>query len=223
MAAAGHQSLRIGDVAPDFASDSSKGEIKFHEWKKDSWAILFSHPRDYTPVCTTELGQLAKNMPEFEKRGVKVAGLSVDSAESHKGWVSDIEDTQQTKVDYPIIADPERKIANLYGMLDQTELSETGMPLTVRAVFFIDPNNKIRLMLIYPATCGRNFDEILRVIDSMQLTDKHSVTTPANWKQGNDLIVAPSVSTDDAKAKFGDVNVIRPYLRTIKADQLPSN
>jgi len=214
--------LRIGDIVPDFsASASVVGKINWHEYINGHWGILFAHPADFTPVCTTELGTVAKMLPEFEKRGVKVAGLSVDAVDSHDKWIEDINETQNTKVTYPIIADSDRSIAVKYGMLDQTELEKkTGLPLTVRSVFVIDPNKKIRLILTYPASCGRNFDEILRVVDSLQLTDKSKVTTPANWKKGDDVIIAPSVGNDDAKKLFGEFTTHRPYLRTVKMDQV---
>jgi len=213
---------RIGDITPDFTvAASTGGDLNWHEYISGSWGILFSHPADFTPVCTTELGTVAKLIPEFEKRGVKVAGLSVDSIERHDGWIKDINETQNTEVKYPIFADKDRTVAVKYGMLDQTELDkQTGLPLTVRSVFVVDPNKKIRLILTYPASCGRNFDEILRVVDSLQLTDKNKVTTPANWKKGDDVIVAPSVSNEDATKLFGDFKTIKPYLRTVKWDQI---
>jgi alkyl hydroperoxide reductase subunit AhpC len=202
--------LRLGDTAPDFEAETTTGKIHFHEWLGDSWGILFSHPKDFTPVCTTELGYVGKLQPEFAKRNVKTIGLSVDPVASHKSWVSDIEETQGTKVNFPIIADPERKVANLYGMMHPAH----DEVYTVRTVFVIDPKKKIRLMITYPQTAGRNFDEILRVIDSLQLTDKHSVATPVNWKQGEDVIIVPSVSDEAAKAKFpGGWKTLKPYLR----------
>jgi alkyl hydroperoxide reductase subunit AhpC len=202
-------SPRLGDTAPDFEADTTQGKIHFHDWIGDSWAILFSHPKDFTPVCTTELGYVGKLLPEFKKRNVKVIGLSVDPVDSHSGWVKDIEETQNTKVDYPIIADPERKVAGLYGMMHPAH----DEVFTVRTVFVIDPKKKIRLMITYPQTCGRNFDEILRVIDSMQLTDKHSVATPVNWKQGEDVIITTAVSNEDAEKRFPGYRTIKPYLR----------
>jgi alkyl hydroperoxide reductase subunit AhpC len=202
-------SPRLGDTAPDFEADTTQGTIHFHDWIGDSWAILFSHPKDFTPVCTTELGYVGKLLPEFKKRNVKVIGLSVDPVDSHSGWVKDIEETQNTKVDYPIIADPERKVAGLYGMMHPAH----DEVFTVRTVFVIDPKKKIRLMITYPQTCGRNFDEILRVIDSMQLTDKHSVATPVNWKQGEDVIITTAVSNEDAEKRFPGYRTIKPYLR----------
>jgi alkyl hydroperoxide reductase subunit AhpC len=200
---------RLGDTAPDFEAETTQGKIRFHDWIGDSWAVLFSHPKDFTPVCTTELGYVGKLLPEFRKRNVKVIGLSVDPVDSHSGWVKDIEETQSTKVDYPIIADPERKVAGLYGMMHPAH----DEVFTVRTVFVIDPKKKVRLMITYPQTCGRNFDEILRVIDSLQLTDKHSVATPVNWKQGEDVIITTAVSNEDAEKKFPGYRTIKPYLR----------
>jgi len=203
-------SLQLGDVVPDFTQDSSEGTLSFHEWAGDSWVVLFSHPADYTPVCTTELGTVAKLKPEFDKRNVKVLALSVDNADSHRGWISDINETQHTTVNYPIVADPDRKVADLYGMIHPNALNN----LTVRSVFIIDPNKKLRLTLTYPASTGRNFDEILRVIDSLQLTEYHQVATPANWKDGDDVVVVPSISTEDAYVKFPKgLEVVKPYLR----------
>jgi thioredoxin-dependent peroxiredoxin len=202
--------LQLGDVVPDFTQDSSVGTISFHEWAGDSWVVLFSHPADYTPVCTTELGTVAKLKPEFEKRNVKVIALSVDDAESHRGWINDINETQNTTVSYPIIADGDRKVSDLYGMIHPNSLNS----LTVRTVFIIDPSKKLRLSLTYPASAGRNFDEILRVIDSLQLTDNYSVATPANWKDGDDVVVVPSIPTEEARAKFPKgVEEVKPYLR----------
>ncbi|MCA9729163.1 MAG: peroxiredoxin [Candidatus Eisenbacteria bacterium] len=202
--------LRLGDTAPDFQADSTEGPVSFHEWIGDSWCILFSHPADYTPVCTTELGYVAKLQPEFRKREVKTIGLSIDPVDSHRGWIADIEDTQDTKVTYPILADPEKKVANLYGMIHPNH----DQVFTVRTVFVIDPKKKIRLMITYPQTTGRNFDEILRVVDSMQLTDKHRVATPVNWKHGDEVIIVPAVSDDEAKGKFPEGwKTLRPYLR----------
>ena len=202
--------LRLGDIAPDFEADTSQGHIKFHEWAGDSWVVLFSHPKDFTPVCTTELGYTAKLVPEFQKRNVKVLALSIDPVESHKGWLSDIEETQGHKVTFPIIADPDKKVANLYGMIHPNH----DQVYTVRTVFVIDPSKKVRLMITYPQTTGRNFDEILRVIDSMQLTDKFTVATPVNWKSGEDVIIVPAVSDDDAAKKFPKgFRKIKSYLR----------
>ena len=202
--------LRLGDIAPDFESETSAGKIQFHQWIGGSWCILFSHPKDFTPVCTTELGYMAKIKPEFDKRNVKILGVSVDTPESHKGWIKDIEETQSANVTYPIVADPQRKVANLYGMMHPAH----DEVYTVRTVFVIDPNKKVRLMITYPQTCGRNFDEILRVIDSLQLTDKFSVATPVNWRKGQDVIIVPSLSDEDAKKKFPKGwKALKPYLR----------
>ena len=202
--------LRLGDTAPDFEADTTQGHIRFNDWLGDSWGVLFSHPKDFTPVCTTELGYMAKLGPEFAKRNVKVLGLSVDKVDNHKGWVKDIEETQGSRLSYPIIADPERKVANLYGMMHPAH----DEVYTVRTVFVIDPKKKVRLTITYPQTTGRNFDEILRVIDSMQLTDKFSVATPVNWKSGEDVIIVPSVSDEDAKKKFPQGwKALKPYLR----------
>jgi alkyl hydroperoxide reductase subunit AhpC len=203
-------SIRLGDTAPDFTSDSTEGTITFHEWLGDSWGVLFSHPADYTPVCTTELGTVAKLKSEFEARDVKVVGLSVDSVEDHKGWINDINETQNTEMNFPLIADPDREVANSYDMIHPNALDN----LTVRSVFVIGPDKKIKLMLTYPASTGRNFDELLRVIDSLQLTAQHSVATPANWKDGDDCIVVPALSDDEAKEKFPKgFTAIKPYLR----------
>ena len=203
--------LRLGDVAPDFEQQSSEGLIHFHEWIGSKWVILFSHPKDFTPVCTTELGAVAKLKPELDKRNVKAIALSVDDVDSHKRWVSDIEETQSTKLNFPILADSDRKVANLYGMI-HPDANDT---LTVRSVFVIDPQKKIRLTLTYPASTGRNFDEILRVIDSLQLTDSHSVATPANWKDGDPVVIVPSLQDPEVlKAKFSKGwDAVRPYLR----------
>jgi len=203
--------LRLGDTAPDFEADSSAGRIKFHEWAGDSWIVLFSHPKDFTPVCTTELGAVGNLSGEFKKRNVKALALSVDPVESHKGWIGDIEETQNCKIDFPIIADPDRKVANLYGMVHPAN----DEVYTVRTVFVIDPKKKVRLMIVYPQTTGRNFNEILRVIDSMQLTDQYKVATPANWQQGQDVIIVPAVSDADAEKTFPKgFRKIKPYLRT---------
>jgi len=203
--------LRLGDTAPDFTQESTEGTIRFHEWLGDSWGVLFSHPKDYTPVCTTELGATAKLKAEFDKRRVKVLAVSVDPVESHRGWVGDIEETQGCAVNFPILADPDRKVADLYDMI-HPNANDT---LTVRSVFVIDPKKKVRLILTYPASTGRNFDEILRVIDSLQLTDSHSVATPANWKQGGDVIIAPSLQDPELiKQKFPKgFKAVKPYLR----------
>ena len=202
--------LQLGDIAPDFEADSTVGKIKFHSWLGDSWGVLFSHPKDFTPVCTTELGATAKLKGEFEKRGVKVIGLSVDSVDDHLAWKRDIEQTSGAKVEFPMIADPELKVANLYGMIHPNASDR----FTVRSVFVIDPKKKVRLTLNYPASAGRNFDEILRVVDSLQLTDQFKVATPVNWKQGQDVIIVPSVSNDDARKLFpGGWKEVKPYLR----------
>lgn len=205
--------LQLNDTAPDFTQDSTEGPLHFYEWAGDSWVVLFSHPKDYTPVCTTELGVVARLKPEFDKRNVKVIGLSVDPADSHKGWSKDIEETQGAALNFPLIADHDRKVSDLYGMI-HPNASDT---MTVRSVFVIDPNRKVRLTLTYPASTGRNFDELLRVIDSLQLTDRHKVATPANWKQGDDCIIVPSVSNEQAKELFpGGWTEHKPYLRTVK-------
>jgi thioredoxin-dependent peroxiredoxin len=208
--------LQLGDIAPDFEADSTVGKIKFHAWLGDSWGVLFSHPKDFTPVCTTELGATAKLKGEFEKRGVKVIGLSVDSVDDHLAWKRDIEQTSGARVEFPMIADPELKVANLYGMIHPNASDR----FTVRSVFVIDPKKKVRLTLNYPASAGRNFDEILRVIDSLQLTDKFKVATPVNWKQGQDVIIVPSVSNDDARKLFpGGWKEVTPYLRVTPQPQ----
>ncbi len=214
--------LSINDVAPDFEADTTEGKIKFHEWIGDGWAVLFSHPKDFTPVCTTELGYVAKMKPEFDKRGVKVIGLSVDSVESHKRWSKDIEETQGTALNYPLIGDPELKVAKLYGMLPAStsggaEGRTAADNATVRSVLVIGPDKKVKLSISYPMTTGRNFDEVLRVIDSMQLTAKHKVATPVNWKNGEDVIIAGSVSDEDAKKVYPDGwKAPKPYLRIVK-------
>jgi len=202
--------LQLGDIVPDFKQQSSMGEISFHEWAGDSWVILFSHPADYTPVCTTELGEVARLKPEFDKRNVKVLALSVDDAESHQGWINDINETQSCSVNYPILADGDRKVSDLYGMIHPNSLNN----LTVRSVFVIDPQKKLRLTLTYPASTGRNFPELLRVIDSLQLTDNYQVATPVNWKEGDDVVVVPTIPTEEAKKKFPKgVTEVKPYLR----------
>jgi alkyl hydroperoxide reductase subunit AhpC len=202
--------IRIGDTAPDFTAETNQGPISFHEWIGDSWAVLFSHPKDFTPVCTTELGEVARIKPEFDKRGVKVIGLSVDPADSHSKWAEDIEETQGTALNFPLIADPDRKVADLYDMI-HPNASDT---FTVRSVFVIGPDKKVKLTLTYPASCGRNFDEIIRVIDSLQLTSKFSVATPVNWKDGDDVIIVPAVSDEEAKTKFpAGWKALKPYLR----------
>src|SRR5436190_2927153 len=202
-------SIMLGSIAPDFTQESTEGTIKFHEWIGDSWAVLFSHPRDFTPVCTTELGAVAKLKSEFDKRNVKVIAVSVDDVASHKKWIGDIEETQHTKINFPILGDADRKVSTLYGMI-HPEASDT---LTVRSVFVIDPKKKVRLMLTYPASTGRNFAELLRVIDSLQLTDHHSVATPANWVEGQDVVIVPSLQDPEIlKQKFPKGwNAVRPY------------
>jgi alkyl hydroperoxide reductase subunit AhpC len=211
--------LRIGDTAPDFQADTTEGRIDFHQWIGDKWAVLFSHPKDFTPVCTTELGTMAKLKSEFDRRNVKIIGLSVDPVDDHKRWAKDIEETQGTAPNYPMIGDPELKVAKLYDMLPAEVTGEArgrtaANNATVRTVFVIGPDKKIKLMLFYPMTTGRNFDELLRVLDSIQLTAKHKVATPANWKQGQDVIIAGSVSDDDAKKLFPKGwKSPKPYLR----------
>lgn len=214
--------LRINDPAPDFKAQTTQGPLHFHEWIGDGWAILFSHPKDYTPVCTTELGYMAKLKPEFEKRNCKVIGLSIDPVESHAGWAKDIEETQGTAVNYPMIADTDLSIAKLYNMLPNEEVGtyEGRTPVTnqtVRTVYVIGTDKRIKLMMTYPMSTGRNFDEILRVVDSMQLTAKHMVATPVNWKEGDDVIILPAVSNEDAKEKFPQGwETVKPYLRVVK-------
>jgi alkyl hydroperoxide reductase subunit AhpC len=212
-------SLRINDVAPDFTAETTQGPIKFHEWIGDGWAILFSHPKDFTPVCTTELGYMAGLEPDFKKRNTKIIGLSVDPVDSHGKWAADIEETQGHKVNYPMIGDPQLKIAKLYDMLpaDAGETSEGRTPAnnaTVRTVYVIGPDKKIKLMLSYPMSTGRNFDEILRALDSMQLTSKMGVSTPVNWKPGEDVVIPAAMPDDEAKKKFpGGWKTLKPYLR----------
>jgi len=217
-------SIRIGDTAPDFHAETTEGPIGFHDWIGDSWAVLFSHPKDFTPVCTTELGYMAKIGPEFEKRDVKVIGLSVDPMDKHQGWLADIEETQGARPDYPIIADSDFLISKAYGMLgadvsgdpaDRTAADNQ----TVRNVFVIGPDKKVKLILVYPMTTGRNFDEVLRVIDSLQLTAKNKVSTPVNWRQGEDVIIAGSVSDDEAKDLFGEWESPKPYIRIVPQPQ----
>jgi alkyl hydroperoxide reductase subunit AhpC len=204
--------LQLGDEAPNFTADSTAGPIHFHDWLGTSWGVLFSHPKDFTPVCTTELGRVSALKPEFDKRNVKVAGLSVDSLESHNKWVGDILETQGHALNFPLLADPDKKVANLYGMI-HPNASDT---MTVRSVFVIGPDKKIKLTLTYPASTGRNFDELLRVIDSLQLTAKHKVATPVDWKQGGDVIIVPSVSDADAKVQHpGGWKALKPYLRIV--------
>ena len=212
--------LTIGDTAPDFEAETTDGTIKFHDWIGDSWAVLFSHPNDLTPVCTTELGYMAKLQPEFERRNVKVIGLSVDATEKHEAWANDIEETQGSRPNYPIIGDADFNVSKLYGMLPASTSGDAGARTaadnqTVRNVFVIGPDKKVKLILVYPMTTGRNFDEVLRVIDSLQLTAKHRVATPVNWKQGEDVIIAGSVGNDEAKQIFGDWKEPKPYIRIV--------
>jgi thioredoxin-dependent peroxiredoxin len=212
--------LQLGDTAPDFEADSTEGRIRFHEWLGDSWAVLFSHPKDFTPVCTTELGYMARIKPEFDRRGVKIIGLSVDPADQHERWARDIEETQGTAPNYPIIADSDFAVSKLYGMLraDVAGDASARTPAdnqTVRNVFVIGPDKKIKLILVYPMTTGRNFDEVLRVIDSLQLTANHKVSTPAQWQPGDDVIIAGSVSNEQAKEIFGEWQEPKPYIRIV--------
>ena len=202
--------IRLGDEAPDFTAETTEGTISFHEWIGDGWAVLFSHPADFTPVCTTELGTVAKLKSEFDRRNVKIIGLSVDPVDSHGRWIGDINETQNTTVNFPLIADPDREVSNLYDMIHPNALDN----LTVRSVFVIGPDKKVKLTLTYPASTGRNFDEILRVIDSLQLTANHSVATPANWTDGEDCIIVPAVSDEDARSMFPKgFDAVKPYLR----------
>ncbi|KLO10145.1 cysteine peroxiredoxin [Schizopora paradoxa] len=221
--------LRLGSIAPDFKADTTQGPVKFHEWAGDSWVIFFSHPADFTPVCTTELGEVARLAPKFAERGVKLIGLSASPLPDHVKWIQDIQEYGaqfgRTSVDYPIIADPSRRISTLYDMLDaldETNVDAKGIPFTVRTVFVIDPKKVIRLMLSYPASTGRNFDEILRAIDSLQLGDKHRITTPVNWRPGQDVIVHPGVSNDEAKTLFPEFRSELPYLRLTPLNVPPS-
>jgi alkyl hydroperoxide reductase subunit AhpC len=213
--------IRLGDEAPDFTAETTQGKIRFHEWIGNGWAILFSHPKDFTPVCTTELGYMARLQPEFEKRNTKIIGLSVDSVDDHKKWAKDIEETQGAKVNYPLIGDPTLAIAKLYDMIHPNASGEakarTAMDnATVRSVFLIGPDKKIKLILTYPMSTGRNFDEVLRVLDAIQLTAKHKVATPVNWKRGEDVIILASVSDDEAKAQFpAGWKAPKPYLRIV--------
>jgi alkyl hydroperoxide reductase subunit AhpC len=210
-------SLRLGDDAPNFTAETTQGTITLYDYLGDGWGMLFSHPKDYTPVCTTELGAFAKRKGDFDKRGVKLIGLSVDPLESHEGWSKDIEETQGAQLNYPLIADPDRKVAELYDMI-HPNVSET---VTVRSVFIIGPDKKVKLLLTYPQSTGRNIDELLRVVDSLQLTANYSVSTPANWNQGDDVIIAPAISNEDAKTKFPKgFKELKPYLRlTPQPDQ----
>ncbi len=204
--------IRLGDTAPNFKATTTQGDIDFYQWMGDDWAVLFSHPKDYTPVCTTELGAVAKLKGEFEKLGIKVIGLSVDGVKDHEGWSKDIEETQGTKLNFPLIADADRKISDLYDMI-HPNANDT---LTVRSVFVIDKNKKVRLSITYPASTGRNFDEILRAIDSLKLTSEHQVATPVNWKHGEDVIIVPALSNDDAKKKYPQGwKELKPYLRLV--------
>jgi alkyl hydroperoxide reductase subunit AhpC len=212
--------LAIGDTAPDFEADTTEGRIRFHDWIGDSWAVLFSHPKDFTPICTTELGYMAKIKPDFDRRNVKIIGLSVDSSEDHERWAKDIEETQGTAPNYPIIGDTDFQVSKLYGMLpaDVSGDVKGRTPAdnqTVRNVFVVGPDKKIKLILVYPMTTGRNFDEVLRVIDSLQLTAKHKVSTPVNWNRGDDVIIAGSVSDEQAKEIFGEWEAPRPYIRIV--------
>ena len=216
--------LQLGETAPDFVADTTEGKIEFHDWIGDSWAVLFSHPKDFTPICTTELGYMAKLKPEFDRRGVKVIGLSVDSTDNHERWAADIEETQGTRPNYPMIGDTDFNVSKLYGMLPA---ATSGDPKdrtpadnqTVRNVFIIGPDKKVKLILIYPMTTGRNFDEVLRVIDSLQLTANHRVATPVNWKQGEDVVIAGSVSNDEAKEIYGTWDEPKPYIRIVSQPQ----
>ena len=213
--------LRIGDMAPDFEADTTEGHVKFHDWIGDSWAVLFSHPKDFTPVCTTELGYMAKLKPEFDKRNTKVLGLSIDPVDDHKRWAKDIEETQGTAVNYPMIGDADLTVAKLYDMIHpnasaKTEGRTAADNATIRSVFMIGPDKKIKLILTYPMSTGRNFDEVLRVLDSMQLTAKHKVATPVNWKSGEDVIIVPAVGDEEAKQKYPDGwKAPKPYLRIV--------
>ncbi|MGH6870139.1 MAG: peroxiredoxin [Rhizomicrobium sp.] len=214
-------SLRINDIAPDFEAQTTEGKIRFHDWIGDKWAVLFSHPKDFTPVCTTELGTMARMKPEFDKRGVKIIGLSVDPVDKHSGWAKDIAETQGTAVNFPMIGDDDYKVSKLYNMLPAEASGDPAKRTaadnqTVRNVFVIGPDKKIKLILVYPMTTGRNFDEVLRVIDSLQLTARHKVATPVNWKQGDDVIIVPSVSDEDAKKTYPQGwKTLKPYLRIV--------
>ena len=210
--------IQLGQIAPDFEQDSTAGKLRLHQHLGNDWGILFSHPKDYTPVCTTELAEVARLKPEWDKRRVKPIGLSVDSGENHTGWARDIEETQGHALNFPVIADADRTVSNLYGMVHP----EADPSITVRSVFIIDPNKKVRLILTYPPSTGRNFDEILRVIDSLQLTDAHKVATPVNWTNGKPVIISPAVSDADAKERFpGGWKTLKPYLRVVEQPKLP--
>ena len=209
--------LQLGDTAPNFTAQTTEGEIDFHQWLGDAWCVFFSHPADYTPVCTTELGQAARMKAEFDRRNTKMIAVSVDPLEKHRGWVGDINETQRCVVNYPLIADPDRTVARLYGMI-HPNASETA---TVRSVFVIGPDKKVKLTLTYPASTGRNFAELLRVIDSLQTTAAHKLATPANWQPGDDLIVVPAVSDEEARRTFGEFRAVKPYLRYVPAAAVP--
>lgn len=211
-------SIQLGQIAPDFEQDSTQGRIRFHDWLGQSWGVLFSHPKDFTPVCTTELAEVARLKPEWDKRHVKPIGLSVDPSDRHALWEADIKETQGQSVNFPMLADSDRKVSDLYGMVHP----EADPSVTVRSVFVIDPNKKIRLMITYPPSTGRNFDEILRVIDSLQLTDAHKVATPVNWRDGDPVIIVPSLSDEDAKKRFPNGwKTLKPYLRIVDQPPLP--
>jgi thioredoxin-dependent peroxiredoxin len=207
--------IQLGDTAPDFTVPTTEGEVSFHDWLGDSWGVLFSHPADFTPVCTTELGRAAALKPEFEKRNTKIIGLSVDPLDDHRAWAGDIEETQGTALNFPLIADDQREVAEKYDMIHPN----ADTTLTVRSVFVVGPDKKVKLTLTYPASTGRNFDELLRVIDSLQLTAEKQLATPADWTPGDDVVIAPSVSDEEARERFGDFTTHKPYLRTIKASQ----
>lgn len=207
--------LRLMDEAPDFTAETTEGTIRFHEWLGDGWGILFSHPADYTPVCTTELGYMANIAHEFARRNVKILAISVDPLDSHRGWISDINETQNANVSYPLIADPDQEVAQLYDMIHPNANDK----MTVRSVFVIGPDKKIKLMLTYPASTGRNFDEILRVVDSLQLTAQHKLATPVNWNSGEDCIIVPAVTDEEADQTFSDIRRVKPYLRYVKQPQ----
>ncbi len=211
-------SIQLGQIAPDFEQDSSQGKIRLYDYLGSSWGILFSHPKDYTPVCTTELAEVARLTPEWKKRNVKVLGLSVDTTDRHAGWEKDIEETQGQKVNFPVIADHDKKVSDLYGLIHP----EADPSVTVRSVYIIDPNKKVRLIITYPPSTGRNFAEILRVVDSLQLTDAYKVATPVNWEDGDDVIIVPSLSDADAKIRFPEgFKTLKPYLRMVKQPKLP--
>ena len=207
--------LRLMDEAPDFTAETTEGTIRFHEWLGDGWGILFSHPADYTPVCTTELGYMANIAHEFARRNVKILAISVDPLDSHRGWISDINETQKAKVSYPLMADPDQEVAQLYDMIHPNADDK----MTVRSVFVIGPDKKIKLMLTYPASTGRNFDEILRVVDSLQLTAHHKLATPVNWTSGEDCIIVPAVTDEEADQTYSDIRRVKPYLRYVKQPQ----